>query len=212
MRRLSVTYDKNPHASAARVTGLYDRHAQAFDRLRGKNLMERGWLDRFRAAMPSGAAVLDLGCGSGEPMARYLIENGHSLTGIDSAPAMLALCRARFPHQRWIEGDMRAVSLGGHFGGILAWGSFFHLPHQDQRAMLGVFRDHAAPGAALMFTSGPSHGEAIGVFEGEDLYHASLAPAEYRALLADNGFQVLSYVENDPTCGENTVWLAQKTV
>lgn len=205
-----MTYAENPHPAAGRIIGLYDRHAPAFDRLRGKSLMERAWLDRFRAAMPADATVLDLGCGSGEPMARYLIENGHPLTGVDSAPAMLALCRTRFPDQRWIESDMRAISLGEHFGGILAWGSFFHLPYQDQRAMFGVFRDHAAPGAALMFTSGPRHGEAIGEFEGEALYHASLAPDEYRRLLADNGFQVLSYVESDPTCGDSTIWLAQK--
>lgn len=196
--------------SAGRIIDLYQRHAQAFDRLRGKGLMEKTWLDRFRAASPAGAAILDLGCGAGEPMARYLIDCGHPVTGVDSAPAMLALCRERFPDQRWIESDMRTLALGEQFGGVLAWGSFFHLPHQDQRAMFAVFRDHAAPGAALMFTSGPQHGEAIGTFEGEALYHASLAPEEYRSLLAGNGFDVLEYVERDPTCGDSTVWLARR--
>lgn len=205
-----MSYTTTPHASAGRVIALYQRHAQAFDRLRGKGLMEKGWLDRFRAAAsPAGAAILDLGCGSGEPMARYLIDRGHPVTGVDSAPAMLTLCRERFPGQRWIEGDMRTLVLGERFGGLLAWGSFFHLPQEDQRAMFAVFRDHALPGAALMFTSGPEHGEAIGTFEGEALYHASLAPEEYRALLTAHGFDVLDYVERDPTCGDSTVWLAK---
>jgi len=36
------------------------------------------------------------------------------------------------------------------------------------------FRFHAASKAALIFTSGPSHGEAIGTYQGEPSYHGSL--------------------------------------
>lgn len=53
--------------------------------------------------------------------------------------------------------------------------------------MFTVFRAHAASGAALMFTSGPDGGVAVGTFEGEPLYHASLDATEYRALLAHSG-------------------------
>jgi hypothetical protein len=91
----------------------------------------------------------------------------------------------------------------------MAWHSFFHLTPDDQRAMFPVFARHAAPGAALMFTSGPEHGERVGDYRGDPLYHASLAPAEYEALLAANGFRLLSYVPEDRTCGGATVWLAK---
>ena len=60
-----------------------------------------------------------------------------------------------------------------------------------------------------MFTSGPAHGEAIGSYKGEPLYHASLDAAEYRALLNANGFEVVAHVVEDPDCGGHTVWLAQ---
>lgn len=76
--------------------------------------------------------------------------------------------------------------------------------------MFPLFREHAADGAALLFTSGPGHGEAIGSFEGEPLYHASLDPSEYRALLAANGFAVIAHVAEDPDCGGHTIWLAQQ--
>ncbi len=74
----------------------------------------------------------------------------------------------------WAVADMRTLALGERFRGLVAWGSFFRLAHDDQRRMFLVFRAHAAPGAALLFTSGPSHGEAIGAYGGEPLYHASL--------------------------------------
>ena len=40
---------------------------------------------------------------------------------------------------------MRELALGRKFSGILAWDSFFHLRHDDQRRMFPVFRQHAAP-------------------------------------------------------------------
>lgn len=43
--------------------------------------------------------------------------------------------------------------------------------------MFPVFRDHAAASAALLFTRGPHHGEAIGTFHGEGLYYGSLGGA-----------------------------------
>lgn len=97
------------------------------------------------------------------------------------------------------------LSLGRRFSGILAWDSFFHLTHEDQRRMFPIFRDHARPGAVLMFTSGPSDGEAIGAFGGDALYHASLSEDEYQALLAANGFTVVKRVAEDPDCGGHTV-------
>jgi SAM-dependent methyltransferase len=196
-------------SEAERIVGLYRRHARAWAEDRGNTLTEGAWLDRFLALLPPGAAILDIGCGSAEPIGRYLIEKGHPITGVDSSPELIAICEERFPGQDWRVADMRALFLGRAFGGLLAWDSFFHLCHEDQRRMFPIFRKHAAPRAALMFTSGPAHGVAIGAYRGEPLHHASLDGAEYRALLDANGFEVVSHVAEDPTCGGHTVWLAQ---
>jgi len=195
---------------AARIIDLYQRKAQDWIESRARSsLFEKPWLDRFRALLPSAGPILDLGCGSAEPMAAYLIELGHLVVGVDSSPAMIDACRKRFPEQEWIVADMRHLALQRRFSGILAWDSFFHLCHDDQRRMFPLFRAHALPNAALMFTSGPADGEAIGRFGGEPLYHASLDPAEYRSLLDRNGFRVVSHVVEDPDCGGHTIWLAQ---
>ena len=192
------------------IVGLYRRHAGAWASDRGNRLMERAWLDRFRSVLPAGGAVLDIGCGSGQPIARYLIEQGHAVTGVDSSPEMIALCESRFPHGTWRVADMRQLSLERTFGGLIAWDSFFHLSHDHQRAMFPIFRKHAAEGAALMFTSGPAHGEVVGRLKGEPLYHASLSADEYRALLGANGFEVVAHVVEDPACGHRTIWLAKR--
>jgi SAM-dependent methyltransferase len=192
------------------IIGLYERHARDFDRDRERSLVEKRWLDRFLALLPPGGSVLDLGCGTGEPIARYLIERGFEVTGVDASPTMIALSRARFPDREWIVHDMRTLSLGRTYDGLIAWDSFFHLAPEAQRRMFPVFRAHAAPAAALLFTSGPSAGESIGRYGGEPLYHASLDAAEYRDLLSAAGFTVIRHVPEDPDCGGHTVWLAQR--
>jgi SAM-dependent methyltransferase len=208
--RTGETYEQTmSNSSAEAVIDLYERHAAHFDQDRGKVLIKKQWLNRFRALLSEKATILDMGCGSGKPIAAYLIGWGCRLMGIDSSPSMIAMCEIRFPDHRWAVADMRTMHLAKNFDGIVAWNSFFHLTPDDQRAMFPVFKAHAKPGSALLFTSGPQAGEVIGSYRGEALYHASLDPAEYRALLAASGFSVIAYVAEDATCGRHTVWLGK---
>ena len=198
--------------AAAQIPGLYDAAASRYDRDRSRELTERFYLQRACADVAPGAQVLDLGCGSGEPIARFFLAAGYQVTGVDVAPSMLALCRRRFPTATWLEHDMRALALGKRFAVIVAWDSFFHLPRQDQRRMFAVFERHAEPGARLLFTSGTDEGESLGSLYGQDLFHASLATEEYQRLLQVHGFAVLLHRVADPNCGGHTVWLAQRRV
>ena len=48
-------------------------------------------MDRFSDLVPAGGSILDIGCGMDEPIARYFIERGFAVTGVDSSPSMLEL-------------------------------------------------------------------------------------------------------------------------
>lgn len=200
---------------ADRVAAIYEKHARAFDRdrqdsRRNVGWNDKGWHDLFIGKLAKGAAVLDLGCGSGRPVAAHLARHGLRVTGVDTSPTMIALCRERLPEQEWIVADMRGLALGRRFDGILAWDSFFHLSHDSQRRMFAVFADHAAASGLVMFNSGPEHGEAIGEYRGDRLYHASLSAAEYDALAWASGFKVDLHVVDDATAGGRTVWLCRR--
>lgn len=173
-------------------------------------MAEGAWLNRFCDLLPAGETVLDIGCGSGVPIARELIGRDLEVTGVDASPTMLALFRQNIPNAAALMCDMRQLALAQSFAGQIAWDSFFHLSPEDQRPMFARFRAHAASRGILMFTSGTFEGCAMGDLEGEPLYHGSLGPKEYRALLNDSEFEVIDHVEEDPNCGGRTVWLAQK--
>lgn len=180
----------NPEAAAAaEIVDLYARNADAWAEARGKTLRddEAAHLERFLGALPAGGEVLDLGCGSGRPIAAALIARGFQLTGVDASPGLIDICRRDFPDHCWIVGDMRGLDLGRRFDGVLAWYSSFHLTIADQEDMADVYARHLGPNGVLMFVGGPGRGTTMGEWMGRPLHHASLDPSEYRSGLEAAG-------------------------
>ncbi len=199
------------HPFAKRIVGLYRDKADDWVRDRGATLYsgdggvdEAVWLDRFAAGLPAGATILDVGCGSGWPIGAALLERGLQVIGVDASPGLIAHAQATLPAGVWSVGDMRESLPLGPFDGVLAWHSLFHLSPDDQKKVLPKLAACVAEGGRLMFTSGQAYGETIGQWRGEPLYHASLDPEAYRALLADAGLRV----EYDRA--ESGVWLCRR--
>jgi SAM-dependent methyltransferase len=88
----------------------YAANADAYARAMGR--LSRRLADPFLAfaAIPRGAAVLDLGCGTGN-LAVALAEADPTarITGIDIAPGFVAAARAAVPSARFIEADAMAL-------------------------------------------------------------------------------------------------------
>ncbi|MFL4468388.1 trans-aconitate 2-methyltransferase [Tateyamaria armeniaca] len=138
---------------------VYERQAAAYDADRSRALFEARWLARFAACLQPGGRVLDLGCGAGEPIARWFKAEGFAVTGVDFAAPMLDLARARWPDGDWRQGDMRQLDLGESFDGIIAWDSFFHLRPDEQRICIAHMARHLVPGGSVLITVGPMAGE-----------------------------------------------------
>lgn len=193
------------------ILPAYAVEAARWARERRCDLWERPALEACVAGRAGPLRVLDLGCGSGQPIAEWFVARGDAVCGVDGVAEMLAEVAVRVPAVERVCADMRELALGRTFDIILAFNSFFHLSPDAQRAMFPVFAAHAAPGARLLFTSGPSATECVGRVGDSPVYHASLAPAEYRTLLVANGFEVNWFRPEDAELRGHSVWLAQFT-
>ena len=201
-----MTGRADPEATRA----VYERQAAAYDAQRSRALFEARWLARFAASVPPGGRVLDLGCGAGEPIARWFLAEGFAVTGVDFAHAMLEIARTRWPGGDWRQGDMRAFDLGERFDGIVAWDSFFHLTPEEQRVSIGHMARHLVPGGTLMMTVGHIAGEVTGHVGGELVYHASLSPAGYAVCLEENGLRLTGFLAEDPETDRHSVLMARR--
>ena len=187
---------------------VYEKHASAWDEQRPTVFFEKKWIDRFIACLPPGGEVLDVGCGSGIPIAQYLLKQNFQVTGVDAAPAMVKISSSRFPQGKWLVMDIRSLHLPQKFDGIVGWDSFFHLDQAEQRLALDVFCRHLKQNGALLLTIGDKPGEVLGTVDGQQVYHASLDPTEYKEILTSAGFTDVTMVLCDKDCGDHSVLLA----
>lgn len=192
------------------IRAVYDRQAEFYDAQRSRALFEARWLARFAAGLATGARVLDLGCGTGEPIARWFKAEGFRVTGVDFSEPMLDIARRRWPDGDWRQADMRVLDLGETFDGIIGWNSFFHLTADAQRDCIGRIADHLEPGGIVMLTVGPDAGEAQGTVGDEPVYHASLSPAEYATCLEANSLRLTGFLAEDPETNSHSVLMARK--
>lgn len=192
------------------IRDVYETQAERFDSQRSRVLFEARWLARFAACLPNGGRVLDLGCGGGDPIARWFIAEGFKVTGVDFATAMLDIARARWPEGDWRQADMRGFDLKECFDGIVAWNSFFHLTPVEQQGCIARMAVHLKPGGTLLMTVGPDAGEVSGTVGDRSVYHASLSPAQYAACLEENGLRMTGYLAEDPETNKHSVLMARK--
>ena len=124
---------------ADKIIAHYQRHAAAWDAdRRGAGWSDKRWHDRFIGLLPSPAAVLDLGCGGGSPVAVHLVAHCMRVTGIYRSPALIELCRERLPDQNWLICEMRKLNLSRTFDGIFGLGQLLSSLSRSLRARGGV--------------------------------------------------------------------------
>ena len=160
--------------------------------------------------LPVKATVLDLGCGTGEPIASFFIHHGHQITGVDFSEPMLDIARERFPNHTWLNQDIRTFYANTTYDGVVAWGSFFHLSQNEQREHFNVFSRSLKPGGAALITIGHIEGEVTGSINDTTVYHSSLSLREYTSIIEKLGLVLVAYALNDPDCQGHSVLLIKK--
>lgn len=132
-----------------------------------------GEAEIVHGALPPGADVLDLGCGTGR-VARRLVELGHPVVGVDESAEMLAhLDGVEAVHARIGE-----LSLGRRFGGVLLAAHLVNTPADGERhALLASAARHLSDDGRLVVQwHPPSWFEAVADGQGGAVgaVHASL--------------------------------------
>ena len=178
----------------------YDLIADQWSRERSvSQFRERPYVDRFLELIAPGSHILDLGCGMGIPIARYLIDCGYRVTGVDSSPAMLRLARTNCPEAEFVAGDMTSVELCDPYQGIVAWDSIFHIPKVQHGALFRRMHGWLNPGAPVLLSLGGSEDEFTAPMFDVDFFYSAHAPDASVALMRKAGFDILVAEIDDPS-------------
>ena len=118
-------------------------------------------------AVPAGASILELGCGTGRIL-RPLAALGHPVYGVDESPAMLAYAAGLPTTCARIEG----LDLGRTFYAVVLASRLLNTVPAQRREFLATCRRHVAPGGVVLVQQhppawfdvvGPSDSERDGV-------------------------------------------------
>ena len=156
--------------------------------------------------LPESAAVLDLGCGTGVPISKALIDRGFNVYGVDASASMIAAFRARFPT---IPVECAAVEDSNFFGrtfdAVVAWGLFFLLDAEVQRRLIAKVAAVLPNGVGLLFTSPSQSCSWADAMTGRT--SISLGLDAYRNALEAEGMSLVGTHRDD---GDNHYYFARK--
>lgn len=179
----------------------YDRIAEEYAAARTtlKN-GERRALHALLAPLPTPARILDLGCGTGVPIARHLLDTGHRVTAVDSSAEMLRRARGNVPRAHLVRADIRAVRFEpASFDAVVSWDAVFHVSRTaHERIYRRCFR-WLRPGGRLLLSTGGSEWEGTSEMFGQELFYSGWDPETMKAILRDIGFRVERWEVDDPS-------------
>jgi len=146
--------DPRTPESAAQV---YDDLGQVYEDAFGHQPAVGTALDHLLTLLPVRARVLDLGSGTGSPVAVTVAAAGHDVTGYDVSEKMVGLARTRVPGARFERADMLTLDFSdGSWDAVLSFFSMLQLPLCDQAAMLTRLARWLAPGGYFVLATVPS--------------------------------------------------------
>ncbi|MGA3524945.1 class I SAM-dependent methyltransferase [Melissospora conviva] len=113
------------------------------------------WLADLHRRLPAAAAVLDLGCGCGVPVARFLADAGHHVTGVDISDVQIERARHLVPTGTFLRADATRLDLPpASFDAVVCLYALIHMPLADQPRVIREIAGWLRPGGELLATVG----------------------------------------------------------
>jgi predicted TPR repeat methyltransferase len=133
-------------AQAAGFDAIGIQYDEVFPHKEGQIRTVEQLLERVSA----GARVLDLGCGTGVPTARQLVDGGCEVTGVDISEVMLEQARRNVPEATLLQRDIvDAVATTDRFDAVVVFFSLLMLPRDHIVDVLNALHDVITPSGWL---------------------------------------------------------------
>lgn len=131
--------------------GIAEAYATAFvDELAGKPF-DRELLEELVAGTRPGGSALDLGCGAGGHIGRYLADRGLRVTGVDFSERSIGIARRLNPSMSFVVADIRELPFpDASAAAITAFYCLIYGTEDDVVAALSECRRVLEPGGRLL--------------------------------------------------------------
>ncbi|MFF2131772.1 class I SAM-dependent methyltransferase [Streptomyces olivochromogenes] len=133
----------------------YDALSLRYDQAYGSETKYQPWISELSGRIPAGSTVLDLGCGSGVPVARALATAGHRVTGVDISEVQIHRARELVPQADFIRADATDLDFpSASFDAVVSFYALIHIPLDEQLPLLRKVAGWLRPGGWFLGTTG----------------------------------------------------------
>jgi ubiquinone/menaquinone biosynthesis C-methylase UbiE len=147
-------------------------------------------LREFAGLLPKNAKILDVGCGAGVPVAKFLVEAGFQVVGIDFSEEMLRLARKNVARATFICQDMTKLDfVDNSFDGLTAFYSIIHVPREKHSHLFESFHRILRSEGIMLACMGSDEWEATEEYYGASMFWSQYSPEKSLQLIKDAGFQ-----------------------
>ena len=191
----------------------YNRICEEWHKFRKNSVINKCVAD-FAELLCANGDILDVGCGTGQPIAQYLANRGFHVTGIDFSAEMIKKAKAlNLANATFIECDFFDFQSEKKFDGIIAFDSLWHIAKKNQPLIYDKLASLTKKGGFLLFTHGNRDDQTVGTMYNQEFYYSALPTDKVRELLIRAGFDVITLIENykEKTTGDRDLLvIAQK--
>lgn len=190
----------------------YEIAADAYARGRD-NFENVRFLSELAGRLKKRATVLDLGCGSGRPVDRFLVDRGFKIIGLDISERQIALAKRNVPEATFTVSDMTKLrDKEFHVDAVVSFYAIFHTPRGLHADMFRCIRSFLDAGGWILVSMGAREAEGTeSDFHDSEMYWSHYGPEKNRVLIEQSGF-VIELDEIDESGGErHQIVLARAT-
>ncbi len=151
------------------------------------------YLDELNNHLRAHASVLDIGCGAGLPVDRFLVEKGYKVTGIDISEKMIELAKRNIPLATFKVKDMSELQESEyHVDAVVSFYAIFHTPREKHQELFNKINSFLSEGGFILITMGAGDYEDLeDNFHGEKMWWSHYGPAKNRKMIENEGFEIL---------------------
>ncbi|MBE6104474.1 MAG: class I SAM-dependent methyltransferase [Erysipelotrichaceae bacterium] len=151
----------------------------------------------FESMLKRHSAVLDVGCGTGYPIAAYFSFRGHKVTGLDISDSMIAEAKALdLPDADFIVSDMMDYQPDHEFDAVIAFDSLWYVEEERQEELFHRLAGCLKEGGYLLFTHGLRKGTVNGEMFSSQFIYSSPGREALKEILHKANLTVLQWHEN----------------
>lgn len=176
----------------------YEGVAKTFIEVRGQAIDGIGTASvrQWAQALPKGLTVLDLGCGTGIPISKTLVDEGMTVYGIDASPALIEAFRENFPDApAACEPVEESTFFDRQFDAVISWGLLFLLSTEVQARVIGKVADALKTGGKFLFTAPATVANWEDRLTGRR--SVSLGAGKYKEILSASGLSLVEEFEDE---------------